>query len=62
MSLSDIKGIEQGQQTGLFTGEPISDQDLAAAQGITGPQGLDAIGIEQWSDADEAYLAALAED
>jgi hypothetical protein len=62
MSLSDIKGIEQGQQTGLFSGEPISDQDLTAAQGITGPQGLDAIGIEQWSDADEAYLAALTDD
>lgn len=59
--LHHIKGIEQGQQTGLFSGEPISDQDLAAAQGITGPQGLDAIGIAQWSDAEEAYLAALTD-
>ena len=62
MRLSDIKGIEQGQQTGLFSGEPISDHELAIAQGITGPQGLDAIGIARWSDADEVYLSALTND
>lgn len=62
MKLSDIKGIEQGLQTGLFSGEPVSHAELAAAQGIAGPQGLDALGIEQWTDADEAYLAALTDE
>lgn len=62
MKLSVIKPIEQGLQTGLFSGEPISGEDLAAAQGITAPQGLDAVGIEQWTDADEAYLVALTDD
>lgn len=62
MNLSAIKPIEQGLQTGLFSGEPISDEHLAAAQGITAPQGLDTVGIEQWTDADDVYLAALTDD
>ena len=62
MKLSAIKPIEQGLQTGLFSGEPISSEDLAAAQGITAPQGLNAVGVENWTDADELYLAALTDD
>jgi hypothetical protein len=62
MALGAIRAVEQGTQTSLFSGEPISDTELAAAQGITAPQGLNALGVEDWSDADEAYLAALTED
>jgi len=59
MQLQEIKAIEQGIQTGLFSGEPIPDGELAAAQGISKPQGLDAVAATDWSEADDAYLAAL---
>lgn len=59
MRLAEIKPVEQGIQTDLFSGEPTSDEELAAAQGISAPQGLDAIGVAEWTDADDAYLAAL---
>lgn len=62
MTLAAIRAVEQGTQTRLFSGEPISDTELAAAQGITAPQGLNAVGVEEWGDSDEAYLAALTED
>jgi hypothetical protein len=62
MALSAIGAVEQGVQTRLFSAERISDQDLVATQGITAPQGLDAVGIERWTDADEAYLAALSDE
>lgn len=62
MTLAEIKAVEQGVQTGLFSGEPIPDEDLAAAQGIREPQGLDAVGSVEWTDADDAYLAALTGD
>jgi hypothetical protein len=59
MQLAGIKAVEEGIQTGLFSGEPISEDDLAKAQNVTGPQGLDAVGVPEWTDADDAYLAAL---
>ncbi|HSS31747.1 MAG TPA: hypothetical protein VLL27_00515 [Solirubrobacterales bacterium] len=62
MELIEIKGIEQGLQAGLFSGDPVSDEDLAAAQGVTGPQGLDAIAANEWTDEDDAFLAALTDD
>ena len=62
MSLATIKPIEQGFQSPLFSGEPISERDLASAQGITGPQGLDAVVAADWTDEDEAFLAALCDD
>lgn len=62
MRLVEIKPVEQGIQTGLFSGEPIPDEELGAAQGISAPQGLDAIGVAEWTDADDAYLEALTED
>lgn len=62
MKLAEIKAVEQGIQTGLFSGEPIPDDQLAAAQGISGPQGLDAVAAVEWTDADDAYLAALTGD
>jgi hypothetical protein len=62
MTLSAIDAIELGVQTSLFSGEPVSYTDLAAAQGIAEPQGLDAVGVAEWTDADDAYLAALTDD
>jgi hypothetical protein len=62
MRLVTIRPVEQGVQTPLFSGEPISDQDLAVAQGITGPQGVQAITALEWTDEDEAFLAALCDD
>jgi hypothetical protein len=62
MTLSAIDAIELGIQTSLFSGEPISSADLAAAQNISQPQGLEAIGVSEWTDADDAYLAALTDD
>ena len=62
MTLAEIKPVEQGVQTGLFSREPIPAEELAAAQGISGPQGLDSLGATDWTDADDAYLAALTGD
>lgn len=62
MRLTDIKAVEQGIQTGLFSGEPISDEKLSATQGIGVAQGLDAIGVAEWAEADDAYLEALTGD
>lgn len=62
MRLAEIKAVEQGIQTGLFSGKPIPDEQLAEAQGISGPQGLDAVAAVEWTDADDAYLAALTGD
>jgi len=59
MQLAAIKAVEAGIQTGLFSGDPISGDDLAKAQNVTVPQGLEAVGAPEWTDADEAYLAAL---
>ena len=42
MALVSIRAVEQGVQTGLFSGEPVPDEELAAAQGIVGPPGFDA--------------------
>lgn len=62
MKLAEVKAVEQGIQTGLFSGDPIPDEQLAEAQGISGPQGLDAVASVEWTDADDAYLAALTAD
>jgi hypothetical protein len=62
MKLVEIKRIEQGMQTDLFSSELVSDEQLAAEQGIHGPQGLAALAAAEWTDADDAYLAALTED
>lgn len=45
----------------FLSGEPISDQELAAAQGILVPQGLDAFAAPEWTEADEHFLAVLDE-
>lgn len=62
MKLAEIKRIEQGTQTDLFTQESIPEEQLAADQGVRGPQGLDALSAPEWTEADDAYLAALTED
>lgn len=44
----------------LFTSAPVDEDDLMAQQGITAPQGLEALSGPEWDDAtDCAYLAAL---
>jgi len=62
MTLSAIDGIEVGLQSTLFSVEQVSETDLARTQGIVSPQGLAAVGVSEWSDADDAYLAALTDD
>ena len=62
MTLNAIDIVEHGTQTSLFTTAPIALDELAATQGITGPQGLDALGASEWTKDDDAYLAALTED
>lgn len=61
MKLAEIRAVEEGIQAGLFSGEPVSESDLAARQGITAPQGLEALGAAEWTEADDAYLSALTE-
>jgi hypothetical protein len=61
MELDRIEPAMSGEQTTLFTREPIPMSELLERSGITGPQGLDALASEDWvgDDADEAYLAAM---
>ncbi len=61
MELESIRPIEHGTQTSLFAaGQGVSVEELAKAQKIQGPQGLNAVGLPDWTDADDAYLEALS--
>jgi hypothetical protein len=60
MTIDRIEPVELGDQSTLFTTQPVPDQDLLASQGISGPQGLAALADPEWDDdADDPYLAAL---
>jgi hypothetical protein len=60
MTIDRIEPIELGDQSTLFTSQPVPDEDLLASQGIGGPQGLAALADPEWDDdADDPYLAAL---
>ena len=49
-----------GARAALFTAAPVDDDELLARQGITAPQGLEALSDPEWDDdTDDAYLAAL---
>lgn len=62
MTIERIEPIEQGDQSTLFTQEPVSDAALLASQGIAGPQGLARLVDPEWNDeTDYAYLAALTD-
>lgn len=62
MTIESIESADIGIQGGLFTGEPVPDEELAAAQGIVEPQGLDVFAASEWTDEDEAFLAVLDEE
>lgn len=62
MALTAIEAIDDGIQTSLFTAEPIPLAHLETSQGITRPQGFGVLVATDWTDEDDAYLAALAED
>lgn len=61
MEVREIRAAEQGMQSDLFSSEALDEDRLAAAQGIKGPQGLEALGVDEWDEDDDAYLAALTE-
>jgi hypothetical protein len=62
MKIDEIESAEQGEQSALFSKHRISEDELAAQQGIVSPQGLDRLGVAEWTEEDDAYLAALTED
>jgi hypothetical protein len=60
MTIDRIEAVEQGEQSMLFTNEPMPDAELLARQGISAPQGLASLADPEWDDAaDDAYLEAL---
>jgi hypothetical protein len=59
MVIERIEPVET-EQSALFTATPVDEAELRASQGITEPQGLDALSDPDWDDeTDDAYLAAL---
>ncbi|CAN5193141.1 hypothetical protein BH24ACT23_BH24ACT23_00630 [soil metagenome] len=62
MKIGVIESAEPAEQSALFSNERIPDAELAARQGIDEPQGLETLGVAEWADEDDAYLAALIED
>ena len=59
MTIERIEAVDT-EQSALFTAAPIDEDELLSRQGITAPQGLDALSDSEWDDdADDAYLAAL---
>lgn len=62
MTIEEIARVEQGTQTDLFADERLSVAELASAQGIAAPQGIDSLAAAEWTDADEAFLSALTKD
>jgi hypothetical protein len=60
MTIDRIEAVEQGEQSMLFTNEPMPDAELLARQGISAPQGLASLADPEWDDGvDDAYLEAL---
>jgi hypothetical protein len=62
MDLSAIEEIETVDQTSLFSGEFVPVEALEIDQRISEPQGLDVMAVPEWTEADDAYLAALTGD
>lgn len=60
MTIERIEAVDEAHQSAIFTSEPVDDRVLLDRQGITAPQGLDALSDPEWDDeSDEAYLVAL---
>jgi hypothetical protein len=59
MTIERIEPVDVEQST-LFTAAPVDEDELLARQGISAPQGLEALSDPEWDDeTDDAYLAAL---
>lgn len=59
MTIEQIEPVDV-EQSALFTTSPVDEDALLARQGISAPQGLDALSDPEWDDeTDDAYLAAL---
>lgn len=59
MTIERIEPVDI-EQSALFTTVPVNEDELLAQQGITAPQGLDALADAEWDDeTDDAYLSAL---
>lgn len=60
MTIERIEPVDDVEQPALFTVVPIREEALLIRQGISAPQGLDALSDPEWDDeADGAYLAAM---
>ena len=60
MTVERIEAVDEVEQSTLFTLVPATEEELIRRQGISAPQGLDAVSDPEWDDAtDDAYLAAL---
>jgi hypothetical protein len=58
--MTEASDNPSGAQSTRFTAAPVDEDELMARQGITAPQGLDALSEPEWDDeTDDAYLAAL---
>lgn len=62
MRIERIEPAVQRRQTEMFVSERPALEKLLSGQGVTRPQGLDAVIDDQWvgDDSDERYLAALS--
>ncbi len=59
MTIERIEPVDV-EQSALFTTAPVDEDELLAQQGISAPQGLDALTDAEWDDeTDDAYLSAL---
>jgi hypothetical protein len=50
LTIDRIEAVEQGEQSMLFTNEPMPDAELLARQGISAPQGLASLSDSEWDD------------
>lgn len=61
MEIERVEPLDQGTQSRLFTGAPVSLEALGERHGIAGPQPLSELGARTWDDEDDLFLAALTE-
>jgi len=60
MTIERIESVDDVEQSALFTSAPVDENELLTRQGITAPQGLDALSDPEWDDeTDDAYFTAL---
>jgi hypothetical protein len=59
MTIDRIEPIDQGAQVSFWSKEPADLNVLAVTQRVRGPQDLSSLGEPEWTEEDDAYLAAL---